>query len=218
MEVRKIQITPEDETRLRELLKIHEADIDRLSDDELDAAEAQTSQSLQRLLQKQSQAQPAPSVLRFRQPLKTGTMAFLAAAAVMLFMQRNQNVTDVQSMVTKGTEPVAAVACDSSVFEVENKVNKTSDHYLKLYCGQPVYVHLGYVQGETLHLEMSNLSVSAQENVVMKGSQPLKFTPVAPQESHLMLLVTEKPLNTMDLSPADRSGLWIEELSLKTAP
>lgn len=218
MEVRKIQVTPEDETRLRELIKIHEADIDRLSDDELDAAEAQTSQKLQRLLQKQSQPQPAPSVLRFRQPLKTGTMAFLAAAAVMLFMQRNQTAPDISSMVTKGTEPVAAVACDSSVFEVENKVNKTTDRYLKLYCGQPVYVHLGYVQGETLHLEMSNLSVSAQENVVMKGSERLKFTTLAPQENHLMLLVTEKPLNTMDLSPADRSGLWIEELSLKTVP
>lgn len=218
MEVRKIQITPEDETRLRELLKIHEADIDKLSDDELDAAEAQTSQKIQRLLKKQSQPQPSPSVLRFRQPLRTGTMAFLAAAAVMLFMQRNQSVNDVPSMVTKGTEPVAAVACDSTVFEVENKANQTTDRYLKLYCGQPVYVHLGYIQGETLHLEMSNLSVSTQENVVMKGSQPLKFTTLDPKESSLMLLVTEKPLNKMDLSPADRSGLWIEELSLKTAP
>jgi hypothetical protein len=218
MEVRKIQITPEDETRLRELLKIHEADIDKLSDDELDAAEVQTSQKIQRLLKKQSQPQPSPSVLRFRQPLKTGTMAFLAAAAVMLFMQRNQSVNDVPSMVTKGTEPVAAVACDSSVFEVENKANQTTDRYLKLYCGQPVYVHLGYLQGETLHLEMSNLSVSTQENVVMKGSQPLKFTTLDPKESSLMLLVTEKPLNKMDLSPADTSGLWIEELSLKTAP
>jgi hypothetical protein len=218
MEVRKIQITPEDETRLRELLKIHEADIDKLSDDELDAAEAQTSQKIQRFLKKQSQPQPSPSVLRFRQPLKTGTMAFLAAAAVMLFMQRNQTVNDVPSMVTKGTEPVAAVACDSSVFEVENKANQTTDRYLKLYCGQSVYVHLGYVQGEMLHLEMSNLSVSTQENVVMKGSQPLKFTTLDPKESSLMLLVTEKPLNKMDLSPADRSGLWIEELSLKTAP
>jgi hypothetical protein len=143
MEVRKIQIKPEDETRLRELLKIHEADIDQLSDDELDAAEAQASQKLQKLLQKQSQPQPTPSVLRFRQPLKTGTMAILAAAAVMLFMQRNQSVNDVPSMVSKGTEPVAAVSCDSSVFEVENKTNQTTDHYLKLYCGQPVYVHLG---------------------------------------------------------------------------
>ena len=218
MEVRKIQITPEDETRLRELLKIHEADIDKLSDDELDAAEAQTSQKLQRLLKNQSQPEPTPSVLRFRQPLKTGTMAFLAAAAVMLFMQRNQTPTDIPSMVTKGTEPLAAVACDSSVFEVENRANQSTDHYLKLYCGQPVYVHLGYVQGEMLHLEMSNLSVSAQENVVMKGSQPLKFTALAPKDNHLMLLVTEKPLSTMDLSPADRSGLWIEELSLKPAP
>jgi hypothetical protein len=200
------------------LLKIHEADIDKLSDDELDAAEAQTSQKIQRLLKKQSQPQPSPSVLRFRQPLRTGTMAFLAAAAVMLFMQRNQSVNDVPSMVTKGTEPVAAVACDSTVFEVENKANQTTDRYLKLYCGQPVYVHLGYIQGETLHLEMSNLSVSTQENVVMKGSQPLKFTTLDPKESSLMLLVTEKPLNKMDLSPADRSGLWIEELSLKTAP
>lgn len=218
MEVRKIQITPEDEARLRELLKIHEADIDKLSDDELDAAEAQTSQKLQRLLRKQSQPQPTPSVLRFRQPLKTGTMAFLAAAAVMLFMQKNQNVDDVSTMVTKGIEPLAAVACDSSVFEVENKANKTADHYLKLYCGQPVYVHLGYIQGEMLHLEMSNLSISAQENVVMKGGQPLKFKTLAPQEGGLMLLVTEKPLNTMDLAPADRSGLWIEELALKAVP
>jgi hypothetical protein len=218
MEVRKIQITPENQTRLRELLRFHEADIDKLSDDELDAAEAQTSQRLQSLLQKQSQPSPTPSVLRFRQPLKTGTMAFLAAAALMLFMQKNHDVTDVSPVVTKGAEPLAAVACDSSVFEVENKANKTTEHYLKLYCGQPVYVHLGYIQGEMLHLEMSNLSVSAQENVVMKGSQRLKFTTLAPKVTGLMLLVTEKPLNTMDLSPADRSGIWIEELALKAAP
>ena len=69
-----------------------------------------------------------------------------------------------------------------------------------------------------LHLEMSNLSVSTEENVVVQGSQRLKFTTLAPEETDLMLLVTEKPLNTMDLSPADRSGLWIEELALKALP
>jgi len=218
MEVREIQLTPEDETRLRELLKIHEAYIDKLSDDQLDAAEARTSHKLQRLLHKQNQSQQKKSVPRFSQRLKTGTMAFLAAAAVILLMQRNQTITDISTGVTKGIEPAAAIACDSSAFEVENKTNNTTEYYLKLYCGQPVYVHLGYIQGEILHLEMSNLSVSIQQNVVMKGSQPLKFTTLAPNESGLVLLVTEQPLNKVDLSPADRKGLWSEELSLMTSP
>lgn len=226
MEVRKFKIGPEDEARLRELLKVHEADIDRLSDEELDAAEEQTSQRLKRLLQKQSNPNQNKSLLRFRLPLKTGTMAFLAAAAVMLFMQMevNENIPNASQVVSKGTSPVSDVSCESSIVESDGAtpdydnghyvIHKDKNSYLKLHCSQTVYVHVGYVQGEILHLELSNLEISTAEKLVMNGHQRLDFTALAQQKSDLMVLVTEQPLEKLDLTPADRAGLWFEEIPL----
>ncbi len=229
MEIRKLQIKPEDETRLRELLKIHEADIDSLSDEELDAAEEQTERRLRSLLKKHSQAHPDKSVLRFRTPLKTGTMAFLAAAAVILLVQtqKNETVPNFQNMITKGNSKVTDIYCDISVVgeavtsnsnQTQYEVAADQQSHLKMYCSDPVFVHVGFLEQGVLHLEMSNLEISTNQIVVMQGKQLVNLTELAAQKSGLRVLVTKEQLTKKDLTEADRQGLWSEEVSLTVKP
>ncbi|WP_141731445.1 hypothetical protein [Oligoflexus tunisiensis] len=228
MEVRKIRIGPEDEARLRELLRIHEAEIDSLSDEQLDVAEDQTSERLVRLLNKQGNSNTKSiSIPRSRSPWKAGTVAFLAAAAAVLFVQSrmSENESYQPQLVTKGITKASRLACESSIVESDGttpdfagahylvKADKSS--YLKLHCGQPVYVHVGFMKGELLHLEMSNLSVSVSEKVVMNGIDRVDFTSLVRARNGLAVLVTDRPLNKQDLNAAERSGYWLEEVPLK---
>ncbi|MDQ3233297.1 MAG: hypothetical protein M3Q07_15885 [Pseudobdellovibrionaceae bacterium] len=230
MEVRKIKIGPEDESRLRELLRIHEAAVDRLTDEQLDEAEQRTSEQIQNFLQNHGASQPTKSVLRFRRPLKSGAMAFLAAAAAVLFVQMNiseQNPYEPQ-IVSKGTVQGPALSCESSVVESDGttpqydrthylvKANKKS--YLKLHCGQPVFVHVGYMKGSSFFLEVRNLTVSTTESVVMRGKNRVDVTALARKKSGLMVLVTEKPISKVELSDADRQGFWMDDLPLAIKP
>jgi hypothetical protein len=226
MEVRKIKILPEDEHRLRELLKIHETDIERLSDEELTAVEDQMSLRLRDLLHKHQKSPHNQPVLRLRRPLKAGAVAFLAAAAVLLFMQMQfqESIPHVSELVTKGNEPATRISCDSTVVESDGTSPDIQDgqylipsgksSYVKLHCGQPVYVHVGYLRADMLHLELSNLAVSMKDKVVMQGIDRVDFTALAKQNSGLVVLVTDKPLDKLDLTPKDRAGLWFEELPL----
>lgn len=229
MEIRKIQIKPEDESRLRELLKIHEADIDSLSDEELDAAEEQTERRLRILLKKQSNPLPDKSVLRFRTPLKTGTMAFLAAAAVVLFVQvqKNESAPNFANMITKGNSEITDIYCDVSVVgeavtrdaqQTQYEVASGQESHLKMYCSDPVYVHVGFVEQGILHLELSNLEISTDQIVVMQSKQLVNLTELAAQKSGLRVVVTKEQLTKKDLSEADRQGLWSEEVPLAVKP
>ncbi len=229
MEIRKLQIKPEDETRLRELLKIHEAHIDSLSDDELDAAEVETERKLRNLLKKQSKPHPEKSVLRFRTPLKTGTMAFLAAAAVILFVQtqKNETVPNFQNMITKGNSQVTDIFCDVSVVgetvtsdsnQTQYEVAAGQESHLKMYCSDPVYVHVGFVEQGVLHLEMSNLEISTNQIVVMQSKQLVNLTELAAQKSGLRVLVTKEKVTKKEFTEADRQGLWSEEVPLTVKP
>jgi hypothetical protein len=226
MEIRKMQIRPEDECRLRELLKIHEAAIDSLSDEELDAVEEQTSQRLQKLLKKPGNPTQNNPVLQGRFPLKTGTMAFLAAAAVMLFvqMQGNETMPNPSNMITKGNSTSTQISC--SVFIVDRHgaapayidglfvVQGDQESRLKIFCGEAMFVHVGYAQGEMLHLVESNLKIPAAETILMLEGKPMNLTPLAAKKSGLTVLVTEQELDKKDLTPADLAGLWFEEISL----
>jgi hypothetical protein len=226
MEVRKIKIGPEDEARLRELLRIHEAEIDSLSDDQLEVAEDQTSERLKTLLNKPIHSNPI-SLPRSRSPWKAGTVAFLAAAAAVLFVQSRMSDEALHQpqLVSKGITKASRIDCESSIVESDGTTpDHVGDHYLvkadkssylKLRCGQPVYVHLGFMKGELLHLELSNLSVSVSEKVVMNGIDRVDFTSLTRARKGLTVLVTDRPLDKQDLNPAERSVFWVEEVPLK---
>jgi hypothetical protein len=231
MEVRKIQIRPEDEARLRELLKIHETDIDSLSDDELDAAEEKASQKIQKLLKipSHSNNNHNKSVQRFHFPLKTGTMAILAAAAVVLLVQtqKNETVPNFSHMTTKGNSEVTEFFCDFSVVgeavtsdpdQTHFEVASGHDSFLKMFCSDPVFVHVGFVEQGMLHLELSNLDIFNDQNLAMQGKALVSLTKYAAQKSGLKVLVTTEPLEKMDLSEADRQGLWLKDVPLSVKP
>lgn len=227
MQVRTITMGPEDQLRLRELLKIHEAEIDSMTDDELDVLEQATSDRLQRLLETHDNPQPLSNVRPLRIPMKTGTVAFLAAAAALVFvhMQFRNPIAFEPEMVSKGLEPASAVSCESSIVESDGTtpafdqnvytVPAGKSSYLKLHCGRPVYVHIGVMKGDSLHLELQNLSVSPAEKVVMRGLDRVDFTALVARQANTVVLVTEKPISVSELGAKDRNGFWMEDVPLK---
>lgn len=220
MEIRKFKIVSEDEARLRELMRIQEAEIDRLTDEELEAAERQNSEQIFRLLGKNK-------VVRFRAPVKSSAVAFLAAAAALLFVNvQQQNQVPPSQVVSKGTVEALPFACEptivtdsgsASIKDGAYPVKAGTTTYLKLsHCSEkPVFVHIGYLQGEMLHLSYSNLSIANSENLVMQGQIRLNVMEEWQKHPGLIVVVTDQALNGSDLSPKDRAGLWLDEIPLK---
>lgn len=210
MELRAIDIKPEHEQRLRELLKIQEAAVDALSDDELDRAEQDLSQRILHLV-------PNPHTIKITRakskswlglPAKTSAAAFLAAAAAMLFVQMNSSHDPMPKFVSKGTQPSVTIDCEAHLVELSADVGS----YLKMSCRQQVFVHIGIKQGETLHLLQRNLTISASEGVVQSSAGLLNFRTLPLKHQSLFIVASEQSLESDDLSETEWANLWTESL------
>ncbi len=223
MEVRKMEIKPEYTDRLRELLKIHETEIDRMSEAELDEAEHRVSDRIVHLIQSAKPARVIP-FQRKTFPVRAGATVFLAAAATMLFMQMNLIRHSPNEMVSKGTTEVSSLDCETKLLQVESPTPEKTDFgyilsarhesYLKFTCDKSVFVYLAVQQNENLQLLNKNLSLSDPDRLLEENQQLLDFTALAKTHPSVFIIASEKSLGPTDLLSADRKDLWIEEMRL----
>ncbi len=212
MELRAIDIKPEHEQRLRELLKIQEKAIDALSDAELDRAEQDLSQRILRLV---PSTHPI-KITRTRSkkwlglPAKTSAAAFLTAAAAMLYVQMNSGHDSIPNFVSKGTAPSVTIDCRAQLIELEADLGS----YLKMSCRQQVFVHIGIKQGHTLHILQRNLTISADQGVVQNTAGLFNFRTLPLQSQSLFIIASEQSLASDDLSETEWAKLWTESLQI----
>jgi hypothetical protein len=223
MELRKIEIKPEYRDRLWELLKIHEKEIDQMSEAELDQAEHRLSGRIVHLIQG---VKPTRVILFKRKtfPVRAGATVFLAAAAAMLFMQMNLIRHSPNEMVSKGMTAVSALDCETKLLQVERPAPEKTDSgyilsvhhasYLKFTCDRSVFVYLAVQQNENLQLLKKNLSLSDPDHLLEENQQLLDFTGLAKTHPSVFIIASEKSLGPTDLLSADRKDLWIEEMQL----
>lgn len=153
MKIGTCKTVAEDETRLREMTRLYEDQIDQLNDDELTTAEAQIQERIHSLLSSHSRQliiPPArPIIDRKPRPSSVWGGYALLVAALVLFMLRPE--TDLVFERTKG-QLATPIACDLRLIQSDRSTPDRQEGivvmtpgvglFAEVHCMSQGYVHL----------------------------------------------------------------------------
>lgn len=233
MIARTYKVRETDLARLKQLLQEAEAEVDELSEQELDLAERQLASSMQTLL---SPPRSVPTLVLDRFPPRrkrryAGGLALLAAAVTLMVLKPASEPEPVDVYVgSKGSEQ-SGIDCQSHWVQSDRStptlglqgevgVNPAFETYLRLSCSLPqAFVHVSFEENGQRVWLIKNAALSESGDFLEERQQLLDFSPALHRQLEVMVSRTALPETTFsheeNLSPEARQNIvWQDSFKL----